>query len=158
TGTPPAQQPGETEDIEPSTEPYTLLTKQLHWRAIGPANMGGRVADIAGDPHKPYTLYVATGTGGLFKTTDNGTSWSGIFDKQPVASVGAVKVAPLDSKVVWAGTGELNGRNSSFWGNGVYKSEEGGGKWPNMELRDTQRFVPVSVDPLDVNSDYVEAI
>ena len=158
TGTPPAQQPGETEDVEPSTEPYTLLTKQLHWRAIGPANMGGRVADIAGDPHKPYTLYVATGTGGLFKTTDNGTSWSGIFDKQPVASVGAVAVAPQDSKIVWAGTGEPNGRNSSSWGNGVYKSEDGGGKWQNMGLRDTQTIARVIVDPADVNTVYVAAV
>jgi photosystem II stability/assembly factor-like uncharacterized protein len=158
TGTPPAQQPGETEDIEPSTEPYTLLTKQLHWRALGPANMGGRVADIAGDPHKPYTLYVATGTGGLFKTTDNGTSWSGVFDKQPVASIGAVAVAPQDSKIVWAGTGEPNGRNSSSWGNGVYKSEDGGTTWKNMGLRDTQTIARVIVDPSDVNTVYVAAV
>ncbi|HYX42526.1 MAG TPA: hypothetical protein VE821_12550, partial [Pyrinomonadaceae bacterium] len=158
TGTPPAQQPGETEDIEPSTEPYTLLTKQLKWRAIGPANMGGRVADIAGDPHKPYTLYVATGTGGLFKSTDNGTSWSGVFDKQPVASVGAVAVAPQDSKIVWAGTGEPNGRNSSSWGNGIYKSEDGGGKWQNMGLRDTQTIARVIVDPSDMNTVYVAAV
>ena len=85
----------------------------LRWRSIGPANMGGRVAAIALVPGKPRTYFVGYGTGGLWKTANNGTTFTAVFDEQETASIGAV--AACDEKTVWAGTGESNGRNSSSW-------------------------------------------
>ncbi|MGH9762405.1 MAG: WD40/YVTN/BNR-like repeat-containing protein, partial [Blastocatellia bacterium] len=130
----------------------------MKWRSVGPANMGGRIADIAVDPHQPFTLYVATGTGGLIKSTDNGTTWSGAFENEAVASTGAVEVAPSDSKIVWLGTGEPNGRNSSSWGNGVYKSTDSGGTWTNMGLKDSQDIARVVIDPSNADNVYVAAL
>src|SRR5262249_18728348 len=102
----------------------TEILKQMKWRSLGPGTMGGRVADLAVDEKSPYTCYVGLGTGGLMKTTNNGATWTGVFDDQPVASIGAVAIAPSNSKIVYVGTGEANGRNSSSWGNGVYRSED----------------------------------
>ena len=147
---------GEEELSQP--EPYELLSKQMKWRSVGPANMGGRISDITVDPKKPYTIYAATATGGVIKSTDNMTSWSGIFEKQAVASTGAVAVAQTDSKIVWVGTGEPNGRNSSSWGDGVYKSADGGQTWTNMGLRDSQTISRIIVDPTDANTVYVAAL
>ena len=91
--------------------------------------MGGRVSDIAISPHNPFVFYVGLAHGGVFKTNDNGVSFESIFDKQPMLSIGAVAVAPSDSDVIWVGTGEANDRNSSGWGDGVYRSTDGGEKW-----------------------------
>src|SRR5438034_755036 len=82
-----------------------VLFKNLKARSIGPAVMGGRVSDIALDPHNPFVFYVGLAHGGLFKTGDNGVSFDPVFDKQPVLSIGAVAVAPSDSSVIWVGTG-----------------------------------------------------
>ncbi|HEY6331902.1 MAG TPA: sialidase family protein, partial [Blastocatellia bacterium] len=134
------------------------LPKQMKWRGVGPANMGGRVADFDVDPKNPYTIYVATATGGLLKSKDNGTTWTGIFEHESVASTGAVAVSPSDSKTIWLGTGEPNGRNSSSWGNGVYKSTDGGGTWANMGLKDSQDIARIVIDPSDSNLVYVAAL
>ncbi len=134
------------------------LLKQMKWRSVGPANMGGRVSSIAVDPRRPYTIYVGLGTGGLMKTTDNGVSWQGVFDKQPVASIGDVAVAASDPNIVWVGTGEANGRNSSSWGDGVYRSADGGATWANKGLRDSHNIARIVVDPGDPNVVYVAAM
>ena len=134
------------------------LLRQLKWRAVGPANMGGRVSAIAVDPGKPYTIYAGFGTGGIMKSTDNGTSWSGVFEKETVASIGAIAVSPSDPNIVWAGSGEANGRNSSSWGDGVYRSGDGGGTWVNMGLRDTQSIARIVIDPADPKVAYVAAM
>jgi photosystem II stability/assembly factor-like uncharacterized protein len=126
-----------------------LALKPLKARAIGPAVMGGRVSDIALDPTDAATFYVALGTGGVLKTTDDGASFSAIFEKQPVAAIGAVAVAPSDAKVVWVGTGEANDRNSSSWGNGVYRSTDGGDKWTHVGLADSKAIARVVVHPTD---------
>ncbi|HLJ74961.1 MAG TPA: sialidase family protein, partial [Thermoanaerobaculia bacterium] len=119
----------------PSTnQPVEFNTQPLRWRSIGPANMGGRIADFAVVEKDPYTIYVAVGTGGVLKTTNNGSTWQGVFDKEPVASTGSVAVSQNNPKIVWVGTGEGNSRNSSSWGNGVYKSTDGGDTWTNMGL------------------------
>ena len=133
------------------------VLKQATWRSIGPATMGGRVADIGVDEKNPYTFFVGLATGGLLKTVNNGNTWTSVFDSQAVASVGAVAVAPSDSKVVWVGTGEANGRNSSSWGDGVYKSTDGGATWANMGLKDTQAIGRILVDPNNANIVYVAA-
>ena len=141
--------------------PLTLaprLLKELSWRSVGPANMGGRISDFAVSEKRPATFFAATGTGGLFKTTNMGTTWSGVFDKQPVASIGAVAIWQKNPDVVWVGTGEANSRNSSSWGNGVYRSADGGGTWKHLGLEATRCIARVVTDPGDSNTVYVAAL
>lgn len=126
-------------------------------RSIGPAVMGGRVSEIALDPQDPFTFYVALGTGGLFKTTNDGSTFSPVFEKEAVASVGAVAVAPSDPKVVWLGTGESNDRNSSSWGSGVYRSTDGGDSWTSVGLAPTRFIARIAVHPTDPATAWVAA-
>ena len=135
-----------------------ILFKDLAWRSIGPANMGGRVSSFAVVESKPNTFYVGFGTGGVFKTTNLGTTWSAVFEKQPVASIGAVAVWQKNPEVVWVGTGEANNRNSSSWGNGVYRSADGGGTWSHLGLERTHNIARVVLDPADSNVAYVAAM
>jgi photosystem II stability/assembly factor-like uncharacterized protein len=135
-----------------------LLMKELSWRSVGPANMGGRVSDFAIPATKPTTMYVALGTGGVFKTENQGTTWSPVFEKEAVASVGAIEVWPKNPDVVWAGTGEANSRNSSSWGNGVYRSSDGGGTWRHLGLDNTHTIGRIVADPNDSNTVYVAAL
>lgn len=134
------------------------LFKGLSFRSIGPANMGGRISDIAVAEKKPSTWFVATGTGGLFKTANGGTTWSAVFDTQAVASMGAVAVWQKNPSVVWAGTGEANSRNSSSWGRGVYRSEDGGASWSGKGLEATASIARIVCDPADSNTVYVAAL
>ncbi|HZO87707.1 MAG TPA: hypothetical protein VFB38_05150 [Chthonomonadaceae bacterium] len=142
---------------EKTPDLQTEILKLANWRSLGPSVMGGRVADIAVEEKNPYTFYVALATGGLIKTTNNGVTFTPVFDKEAVASVGAVAVAPSDPKIVWVGTGEANGRNSSSWGDGVYKSTDGGATWKNMGLKDSQEIGRIVIDPNDPNVVYVAA-
>lgn len=138
--------------------PEPRLFRALPLRSIGPANMGGRVSDVAVVEKKPATFYVALGTGGLMKTTNLGTTWSAVFEKQPVASIGAVAVWQQNPQVVWVGTGETNHRNSSSWGNGVYVSHDGGGEWKHLGLEATHNISRVVLDPADSSVAYVAAM
>src|SRR5712691_3065461 len=135
-----------------------VLFKNLKARAIGPAVMGGRVSDIALDPRNPFVFYVSLGHGGVFKTGDNGVSFDPIFDKQPVLSIGAIAIAPSDSDVIWVGTGEANDRNSSGWGNGVYRSTDGGENWQNIGLKNSRSIARIVVDPKKPEVAYVAAV
>ncbi|MBI3539483.1 MAG: hypothetical protein HY076_04340, partial [Candidatus Eisenbacteria bacterium] len=132
--------------------------KDLAWRPIGPANMGGRVSAIAVVEKHPATFYVGLGTGGVFKTGNAGTTWSAVFEKEAVASIGAIAVWQKNPDVVWVGTGEANSRNSSSWGNGVYRSTDGGGTWTSLGLPTTQAIARVVLDPADSNVAYVAAL
>ncbi len=134
-----------------------LALKALKARSIGPAVMGGRVPDVALDPKDPATFYVALGTGGLMKTTDNGATFQGVFEKEAVAAVGAVAVAPSDPKIVWVGTGEANDRNSSSWGNGVYLSTDAGGTWTNVGPKESKTVARIVVHPADPKTAWVAA-
>jgi len=134
-----------------------VLFKNLKARAIGPAVMGGRISDIVIDPRNPFVFYVGLAHGGVFKTSDNGVSFDPIFDKQPVLSIGAIAIAPSDSDVIWVGTGEANDRNSSGWGNGVYRSSDGGENWQNVGLKDSRAIGRVVVDPRKPEVAYVAA-
>ena len=134
------------------------LFRDLTWRSIGPANMGGRISDFTVVEKRPATFFAATGTGGLFKTTNLGTTWTPVFDKQPVQSIGAVAVWQRNPSVVWVGTGEANSRNSSSWGDGVYRSDDGGEHWRNVGLGATSSIARVVVDPGDSNTVYVAAL
>jgi len=132
-----------------------LALDALKPRAIGPATMSGRVSDIAIDPQEGSTFYVGLGTGGVMKTSDNGGSFEAIFEKEDVAAVGAVAVAPSDPKTVWVGTGEANDRNSSQWGNGVYLSTDAGGSWKNVGLKDSKTIARIVVHPKDPKTAWV---
>ena len=135
----------------------TVLTAQdleemmhgLSWRAIGPANMGGRVTDIVGIPGDPSTFYVAGADGGVFKTINGGTSFDALFTKQRVYSVGALAVSASDQNVVWLGSGEGDPRNSVGYGNGVYRSIDGGQSWDHLGLDKTERIKRIVVHPND---------
>ena len=135
-----------------------VLFKNLKARSIGPAVMGGRVSDIAIDPRNPFVFYVGLGHGGVFKTNDNGVTFDPIFDKQPTLSIGALAVAPSDSDVIWVGTGEANDRNSSDWGDGVYRSTDGGENWQNVGLKDSRAIARIVIDPKKPEVAYVAAM
>src|SRR5512132_1326504 len=132
----------------------------VKWRSIGPVNTSGRIDDIAvarvrGEPD---AIYVATASGGLWKSANNGVSFSPVFDNMDaMMSIGAVAVAPSAPQTVWLGTGEANTRQSSSWGDGVYKSTDGGKTWANMGLKDTRSVARIVIDPTNENVVYVAA-
>jgi photosystem II stability/assembly factor-like uncharacterized protein len=132
--------------------------KALKARSIGPAVMGGRVSEIALDPENPYVFYVGFATGGVAKTDNNGGTFKGIFEKEPVASIGAIAVAPSDPKTIWVGSGEGNDRNSSAWGDGVYLSKDGGKTWSNVGLKSSRAIARIVVHPADPNVAWVAAL
>lgn len=117
------------------------------WRAIGPANMGGRVTDIDGVPGDTSTFYVSGADGGIHKTTDGGVSFKPIFENQRAYSIGALTLAPSDKNVLWVGTGEGDPRNSVGYGWGVYRSVDGGDSWKHLGLKETERIKRIVVDP-----------
>ena len=130
----------------------------LSWRSIGPALDGGRVDDFAVVENNPHIIYCGTASGGLWKTTNNGVTWKPIFDKQSTSSIGDVTVAPSNPDIVWVGTGEANSRNSSSWGNGVYKSHDGGKTWLHMGLKDTHHIGRIVIDQNNPDVVYVAAV
>ena len=132
--------------------------KALNWRSIGPASMGGRVTCLAVVESDPTTYYVGTASGGLLKTTNNGTTFAHLFDNQATVSVGDVAVAPSDPNVVWVGTGENNPRNSVTYGDGVYKSLDAGKTFTNMGLKKSFSVGKVVIHPKDPNTVYVGAM
>src|SRR5579884_2834772 len=129
----------------------------LRWRLIGPFR-GGRVVAVAGVPGDPTTFYFGSVDGGIWKTTDAGTVWTPIFDNQPIASIGALAIAPSDSNVIYAGTGESDIRSSLSFGNGVYRSRDDGRSWTHIGLDDTRHISKVVIDPRDANVVYVGAL
>ncbi len=137
---------------------YTQAIKDLKFRSIGPAVMGGRVDDFAVVESDPRIIYVAAAAGGVFKSVNGGASWEPLFDDQPVGSIGDIALAPSDSSIVWVGTGEPNNRQSSSWGNGVYKSMDGGHTWTHMGLTNTQNIGRIVIHPSDPNILYVAAL
>src|ERR1700736_3290932 len=117
------------------------LLGNLHWRSIGPANTGGRIDDlaVARVPGHPDAIYVATASGGVFKSTNQGTSWTPIFDRvDAMMSIGDIAVASSNPSVDWLGAGEANNRQSSSWGDGVYKPVDAGLTGPSAGLADTR--------------------
>jgi photosystem II stability/assembly factor-like uncharacterized protein len=132
--------------------------KTLHWRCIGPAAMGGRIVALSVFEADPSTYWVATASGGLLKTTNNGTTFEHQFDKEATVSIGDVAVAQSDRNIVWVGTGENNPRNSVSYGDGVYKSTDGGKTWKNMGLNKTFQIGKVVVHPKNPDIVYVGAL
>jgi photosystem II stability/assembly factor-like uncharacterized protein len=146
--------PGSSAIAEDTTTPFD----HLEWRAIGPVNMSGRVADVEGVPGDPNILYVGSASGGVWKTVDGGLTFDPIFDEQPIASIGDLALAPTNPSVIYVGSGEANARNSVSFGNGVYKSTDAGKSWSHMGLEDTRHISRVVVSSLDPNVVFVGAM
>jgi photosystem II stability/assembly factor-like uncharacterized protein len=125
----------------------------LKWRQVGPAVSGGRVAAVAGTPSDPNLYYLGSAGGGVWKSENGGATWTPVFEKEPVAAIGAVTIDPTDENVVWVGTGETNPRNDVSYGDGVYKSTDGGKTWTNVGLKATRHIGRILVDPK--NPDHV---
>jgi len=138
-------------------EDSTLLKSStfsgLKFRSIGPAFMSGRIADIAIHPEDDNTWYVAVGSGGVWKTTNSGTTWKPIFDSQKVYSIGCVTIDPINPHVVWVGTGENIGGRHCGYGDGVYRSDNGGSSWKNLGLKESQHISKILIHP--ENSDII---
>jgi len=122
------------------------LLQGMQYRLIGPFR-GGRVLTVSGIPGDPQTYYFGAASGGVWKSVDGAAHWSPLFDKEAVASIGSIAIAPSDSNVIYVGTGEGCLRGNISYGNGVYRSNDGGKSWSNMGLRDTQHIPKVLVDP-----------
>jgi photosystem II stability/assembly factor-like uncharacterized protein len=129
----------------------------LQWRMIGPFR-GGRVVAVAGVPGDGATFYFGSVGGGIWKTTDAGATWTPIFDGQPIASIGALAVAPSNPNVLYAGTGESDIRADLSSGDGVYKSQDGGVTWKNIGLRDSRQISRIVVDPHNADIVYIAAL
>lgn len=124
-------------------------------RSLGPAAMGGRIADIDAVVDKRLTIYVGSSGGGVWKSADAGTTFKPVFDKQPGLSIGSVKIDPNDPKTVWVGTGESWTRNSVSVGTGLYRTKDGGETWQKMGLENSERIARIVIHPKDSNTVFV---
>jgi len=140
------------------TKKEELSLSGLKFRSIGPALTSGRIADFAVNPKNFNEYYVATASGGVWKTTNAGTTFQPIFDSQGSYSIGCVTIDPNNVNVVWVGSGENNNQRSVAYGDGVYKSEDGGATWKNMGLKTSEHIGKIIVDPTNSNTVYVAAI
>ncbi|MFQ6099222.1 MAG: glycosyl hydrolase, partial [Armatimonadota bacterium] len=147
----------EEADTGRQRDPLERAVAGLRFRSIGPGVISGRISDIAVDPTHRSTWYVATASGGLWKTTNAGTSFSPIFDGEGSYSIGVVALDPKNSNVVWVGTGENNAQRSVSYGDGVYKSIDGGGTWKKMGLEQSEHIGKILVDPRNSDVVYVAA-
>ncbi len=129
----------------------------LAFRSIGPAVTSGRISDFAVNPKNHSEYYVASSSGGVWKTTNKGLTFSPIFDGEGSYSIGCVSLDPNNASTVWVGTGENNNQRSVAYGDGVYKSEDGGKSWKNMGLKNSEHIAEIVVDPSDANIVYVAA-
>jgi len=134
------------------------LLKEFAWRAIGPVNMGGRVDDVEAVPGNPAVIYVGAAMSGVWKTENNGTTWAPVFDAAPNLSIGDIAIAPSNPNVVWVGTGEANGRQSTSYGAGLFKSIDAGKTWTFMGLGDSGAIGRIVIDPRNPDIVYVAAV
>jgi len=134
--------------------PFDSLT----FRGIGPAAAGGRIHDLQIDPRNPAVLYVGTASGGIWKSSNNGVTWQDIFGTQADNTFGALAIFAGDSKIIWAGSGENNNRQSSSWGGGVYRSTDAGATWKYLGLHDTRSIGRVVLHPSNPDVAYIAAV
>ena len=149
-----------TAAVDASAQPGRASTPDLggfKLRGIGPALMAGRIVDVAVDPSKTSVKYLAAASGGVWKTENNGTTWKPVFDRQGSYSIGCITLDPNNPNVVWVGSGENNSQRSVGFGDGVYKSLDGGKSWRNTGLKDSQHIGKILVDPRDSDVVYAAA-
>ena len=148
-------------DDEPDKKPTELMSAEtfsgLKLRSIGPAVASGRVVGFAVHPQNRAHYYVAVASGGVWKTENAGITWSPIFDNEGSYSIGTVVLDPKNPNVVWVGTGENNSQRSVGYGDGVYRSEDGGKSWKNLGLKNSEHIGKIVIDPRDSNIVYVAA-
>ena len=149
-----APTPAATPDVSKN---FQSAISGLRFREIGPATMGGRVNDIEVVDNDPRIIYAALASGGIMKSVNGGTSWTVVFDKEAVPGVGDIAISPSNPSIVWAGTGEANNRQSSSWGNGIYKSMDAGKTWKMMGLAETHHIARLVVHPTNPDIVYVAA-
>src|SRR5262245_36654722 len=157
---PAAGSAAEKKPASPPPPPWITAEKLkgLEFRNIGPAIMGGRIDDFAVVESRPSTFYVGAASGGLWKTVNNGTTFEPVFDDQESSSIGDIALAPSDPLVLYVGTGEPNNRQSSSWGNGVYRTVDGGKTWTHLGLADTHHIGRIVVHPTNPDVVYVAAL
>src|SRR6202158_4163027 len=132
------------------TDPMSSPTfNGLKLRSIGPALTSGRVIGFAIDPNNTAHYFVAAASGGVWKTINNGTTWTPVFDKEGSYSIGAIVLDPKNPLTVWVGTGENNSQRSVSYGNGVYRSDDGGKIWKNVGLKTSEHVGRIAIDPKD---------
>src|SRR5215207_7768542 len=156
----PVQTPGQTPAtpearppmINASTDP--MLTP-FRFRSIGPASMGGRIDDIEVAPSEPSTIYIGYAVGGVWKSENNGTTWNPVFDTHTVASIGDIAIHPTNANIVYVGTGESNNRQTTSFGDGIYKTTDGGKTFQHIGLKDTQSIARIVIDPRNPETVYV---
>ncbi|HEV7551824.1 MAG TPA: glycosyl hydrolase, partial [Candidatus Angelobacter sp.] len=165
------KKPGATQTKKPSTKTVTPAQTPppaagqidektfgaMRWRQVGPFR-GGRVLAVTGVPGEPNVFYFGGASSGVWKSTDAGTNWQPLFDKQSIASIGAIAVAPSDHNVIYVGSGEACIRGNISYGNGVYKSVDAGKTWKNIGLKDTQHVGALIIDPKNPNTVFVAAL
>src|SRR3954470_10255653 len=144
-----SEQPSTVPPAASATGPFDTL----HFRAIGPASMSGRISDLAVYEPNTSIYYVGTAHGGVWKTTNGGTTFEAEFQDQGLISIGDVTVSQSNPDLVWVGTGEANNRQSTSWGDGIYKSTDGGATFQHMGLRRSQHINRIVIDP--ANNDVV---
>ncbi|NOY37837.1 MAG: glycosyl hydrolase [Chlorobi bacterium] len=142
---------------EPGFKVNASLVGGLRFRSLGPGVASGRIADIAVNPKNHKEFYVGVASGGLWKTTNAGTTFKPVFDHQPVYSIGALAIDPENPFVVWAGTGENNSQRNLAYGDGIYKSTDGGKSWKNMGLKKSEHIGKIVIDPHNTSVVYVAA-
>ncbi|TSA28553.1 MAG: glycosyl hydrolase [Bacteroidetes bacterium] len=148
-----------TEKKEPKEDSVmnSRLVSGLKWRSIGPAFTSGRIADFAVNPDNSSEWYVAVASGHIWKTVNNGTTFEPVFDNYGAYAIGCVTIDPTNTSVVWAGTGENNHQRALGYGNGVYKTVDGGASWENMGLKESRQIGAIAIDPRNSNVVYVAA-
>ncbi len=146
------------EDENKPKDPMSSPTfSGLKFRSLGPAFTSGRVSGFAVDPSNPSHYFVAAASGGVWKTINNGTTWTPVFDNEGSYSIGAIVLDPKNPLTVWVGTGENNSQRSVSYGNGVYRSDDGGKTWKNVGLKTSEHIGRIAIDPKDSNTVYVAA-
>ena len=152
-----AQKNNETPKPAPGDSLKNISLAGLKFRSIGPAITGGRIVDIAVNPKNTSEYFVASGNGSLWKTMNNGVTFNPVFDGQSSFAMGSVRIDPSNTNIVWAGTGENNNQSNSVYGDGIYKSEDGGKSWKNMGLQNSEHIAGIVIDPANSDVVYVAA-
>ena len=158
-----APSPSPSPAASPSASPSPTPTPgpaygNMKWRELGPATAGGRVTAVTGSASNPKLYVIGSAGGGVWKSENGGQTWDPIFEKETVAAIGAVTLDPTNDATIWVGTGETNPRNDVSYGNGVYKSTDGGEKWTHLGLDGTKQISRIIVDPRNHNHVLVGAL
>jgi photosystem II stability/assembly factor-like uncharacterized protein len=151
------EQTGAEDENRPRDPMSTPTFNGLRFRSIGPAFTSGRVIGFAVDPNNSARYFVASASGGVWKTINNGTTWTPVFDREGSYSIGCIALDPKNPLTVWVGTGENNSQRSVSYGNGLYRSDDGGKAWRNVGLKTSEHLGRIAIDPKDSNIVYVAA-